>query len=445
MLGAFVRLLYEFRKKETQSDHNLQMAKRTNSPETKTKTKTKTKTNPSKPTKQKSSNFDTTRFIDNKVEKLFNKYFKKKAVLAEHVVALDELRHTCIPSVFRARDWEPLLNPVSPPSELFVREFYANIHTIDKASSSFTKMDDQEERDLWTSTNELLFLNILIECVASGMIVSERFDSHAQNIVTALINRCVKRKFNTKQIKGKWNRMKHAYIDFAFILKQTGFGWDDERHTVVASEEAWSNLLRSNPKLGKYKRQGCPNFNLMGVVFSQFTATGSGCHSSTHAPVSPVNEPLLEQVNYNLGDVQVDLEQDPPVVTQMGTSPALATPSPRYGKRATDGSTPSQNRRKKEKIEAEMSDCVRAMTNFCKVHSSASGSQFTVVNMSGNSEFTQPPCTITKCIRWLSELSPPLPESQYHEAIDRLLENKERQLAFLEMPPERRLEWLYCL
>ncbi|KAB1202478.1 hypothetical protein CJ030_MR8G006228 [Morella rubra] len=47
-----------------------------------------------------------------------------------------------------------------------------------------------------------------------------------------------------KAIKGKWDRLKRAYIDFAFILKQTGFSWDDDRHTVVASEEAWSNLLK---------------------------------------------------------------------------------------------------------------------------------------------------------------------------------------------------------
>ncbi|KAB1222643.1 hypothetical protein CJ030_MR2G010240 [Morella rubra] len=76
-----------------------------------------------------------------------------------------------------------------------------------------------------------------------------RFDTQAQNIAIELINKCVKRPFTAKQIKGKWDRLKRAYSDFTFILKQTGFGWDDDRHTVVASEEAWSNLLKSNPKL----------------------------------------------------------------------------------------------------------------------------------------------------------------------------------------------------
>ncbi|KAB1222630.1 hypothetical protein CJ030_MR2G003651 [Morella rubra] len=223
---------------------------------------------------------------------------------------------------------------------------------------------DQEEHDLWTATNELLLLNILQYCVGNGTIVSRRFDTQAQNIAIELINKCVKRPFTAKQIKGKWDRLKRAYSDFTFILKQTGFGWDNDRHTVVASEEAWSNLLK--------------------------------------ATLSPQN------VRW---------------------------------KRVVDGSVTSQNRRKRERIEAEMSDCVRAMTNFCKVHLATSSSH--VGNMSENSEMSQPPCTITKCIRWLSELSPPLPKSQYHAAIDRLLDNKERQLAFLEMPLERRLEWLY--
>ncbi|KAB1201715.1 hypothetical protein CJ030_MR0G000128 [Morella rubra] len=267
-----------------------------------------------------------------------------------------------------------------------------------------------EEEHLWTTTTELLSLNILRDCVGSGTIVSGRFDAKAQNTVAKLINRCVKRPFTTKQVKGKWDRLKRGYSDFAFILKQTGFGWDDDRHTVVASEEAWSNLLNLNPKLGRYKQQGCPNFDLMRYVFSHSTATGSGRHASTHAPVSPVNEPLSEDVQYNMGPVHVDLEQDPPVITQMG-SPPQATLSPRNvrGKRVVDGS----------------------------------GGH--VGNMSENSEKSQPPCSTMKCIQWLSELSPPLPESQYHAAIDRLLENKERQLAFLEMPPEERLEWLYRL
>ncbi|KAB1200808.1 hypothetical protein CJ030_MR0G006217 [Morella rubra] len=248
------------------------------------------------------------------------------------------------------------------------------------------KMDQEEH--LWTATSGRLLLNILQDCIGNGTIVSGRFDSKAQITVMELINRCVERPFTAKQIKGKWDRLKRAYNDFAFILKQTGFGWDDDRHTVVASEEAWN-------------------------------------------------------VQYNMGHVHVDLEQDPPVITQMGSPPTQATLSPQtvHGKRVVDGSGTSQNRRKREKIEAEMSDCVRAMTNFCKVHSATSGSH--VGNMSENSGMSQPPRTITKCIRWLSELSPPLPELQYHAAIDRLLDNKERQLAFLEMPPERRLEWLY--
>ncbi|KAB1217110.1 hypothetical protein CJ030_MR4G021211 [Morella rubra] len=301
---------------------------------------------------------------------------------------------------------------------------------------------DQEEH-LWTATSGRLLLNILHDYIGNGTIVSGRFDGKAQITVMELINGCVERLFTAKQVKGKWDRLKRAYIDFAFILRQTGFGWDDDTHTVVASEEAWSNLLKGNPKLVRYKRQGCPNFELMKAVFSRSTATGSGRHASTHAPISPVNEPLSGDVQYNRGPVHVDLEQDPPIITQMGSPPTQATLSPRTvrGKRVVDGSGTSQNPRKREKIEAEMFDCVRAMTNFCKVHSATSGNP--VGNMSENSGMSQPPRTITTCIRWLSELSPPLPELQYHAAIDRLLDNKERQLAFLEMPPERRLEWLY--
>lgn len=107
---------------------------------------------------------------------------------------------------------------------------------------------------------------------------------------------------------------------------------------------------------------------------------------------------------------------------------------------------PSMRRRKKERIEVEMSDRVRVMTNFCNVHTNLSiDPNVRGEKASGNSWVSPCERPLSVCIHWLSDLTPPLQEPLYHAAIDHLLENKDIQYVFIEMPPERRLEWLHQL
>lgn len=144
-----------------------------------------------------------------------------------------------------------------------------------------------------------------------------------------------------------------------------------------------------------------------------------------------------------MGPIHIDLEQDLPIVTHLGSPPTLAShfSATIWEASKVSGSAPSRPHRKKEKIKAKMSNRVHVMTNFCRVHQAANSLWQICWEIMGS----QPPHTINNFISQLSQLSLTLLEARYHDAIERLLEKKERQHAVLEMPLERRLEWLYCL
>ncbi|KAB1209417.1 hypothetical protein CJ030_MR6G027716 [Morella rubra] len=89
-----------------------------------------------------------------------------------------------------------------------------------EASGGQTKvqMEEAEDSTLWNAALEQLFMKLLME------------DLNTRRII--------------KQVKGKWNRMKRNHIDFAFVLKQTGFEWRLEADTIEWTDEAWANLMR---------------------------------------------------------------------------------------------------------------------------------------------------------------------------------------------------------
>ncbi|KAB1222562.1 hypothetical protein CJ030_MR2G008901 [Morella rubra] len=95
-------------------------------------------------------------------------------------------------------------------------------------------MEEANDSTLWNAALEALFAELLMEESNAGRIINAKFNIQAQAMVTVGLNRSGLTRFRltTKQVKGKWNRIKRNHSDFAFVLKQTGFGWRPEADTV---------------------------------------------------------------------------------------------------------------------------------------------------------------------------------------------------------------------
>lgn len=129
-------------------------------------------------------------------------------------------------------------------------------------------------------------------------------------------------------------------------------------------------LLQRYPKLTKYKRVEYPYFDLLENIFAPSIAVDlDGTPRHKKSTISE-GKPLPEEVS-SFGAIHVDLEQDLHVVTHLSHTPSplsIGVLTPKW--EGVFG--PSMRRRKKERIEVEMSDHVRVMTNFCNVHTNLS-------------------------------------------------------------------------
>ncbi|KAB1222037.1 hypothetical protein CJ030_MR2G017936 [Morella rubra] len=116
---------------------------------------------------------------------------------------------------------------------------------LERSDRCEVRIEEAEDSTLWNAALEVLFVELFMEESNVGRIFDGNFNVQAQVTVTATLNQSglTRIRLTTKQVKGKWNRMKRNYSDFTFVLKQTGFGWRPEADTVDGTDEAWSNVM----------------------------------------------------------------------------------------------------------------------------------------------------------------------------------------------------------
>ncbi|KAB1219533.1 hypothetical protein CJ030_MR3G012329 [Morella rubra] len=85
----------------------------------------------------------------------------------------------------------------------------------------------------------------------------------------------------------------------------SGFGWNPETNTVSAAKEAWQNYLEKHPEAQKFRKQGCADYNLLGLIFNASTATGMGAHGSSKSPTDVDTEDALEE--WMQGGIHADI------------------------------------------------------------------------------------------------------------------------------------------
>ncbi|KAL6331654.1 hypothetical protein AAG906_011595 [Vitis piasezkii] len=133
--------------------------------------------------------------------------------------------------------------------------------------------------------------------------------------------------------------------EFSDLLKHTGFGWDAE-----------TNTMHAHPNAKRFRSKGCPNYNLLGLIFNSSTTIGALHYSSTQDPPNIDDEDEMDD-NLEHGGVHVDVHDtkildDPQRVEMVG---GVTTHS---GKHATNSLL--ERRGKKESKLSQMGDALKA-------------------------------------------------------------------------------------
>ncbi|RVW82916.1 L10-interacting MYB domain-containing protein [Vitis vinifera] len=230
-----------------------------------------------------------------------------------------------------------------------------------------TEITDVEDAGTWRGNIEKIFIDVMVNEVNKGNMDSGTFSTNTWRRILLEVNSQGKRNFNLKQLKQKFNRLRAMHREFSDLLKHTGFGWDAETNTVHALEETWQNYIRAHPNAKRFRSKGCPNYNLLGLIFNPSTATGALHYSSTQDPPNTDDEDEMDD-NLEHGGVHVDVDteipDDPPQPEMAG---GVTT---RSGKRVTDSLL--ERKGKKESRLSQMGDALKAWVEASKARTETS-------------------------------------------------------------------------
>ncbi|KAB1216122.1 hypothetical protein CJ030_MR4G006398 [Morella rubra] len=197
----------------------------------------------------------------------------------------------------------------------------------------------------------------------------------AQATITAVLNHSGLTRFRlmSKQVKGKWNRMKRNHGNFTFVLKQTGSRLRPKADTIEGTDEAWANLMRVNPKLQRFKTKGWPYYHILGHIFNRSTTTSA---LTTPLSMNPQNSDKEQNLERALIDGTVHINLETVSVFNAPLEALLQNNQPAYVlyKRISHESCNLGSQGKTAKLESQMRNACRAMTNLCNSKAERSSS-----------------------------------------------------------------------
>ncbi|KAJ3822190.1 hypothetical protein F5880DRAFT_1576553 [Lentinula raphanica] len=202
-------------------------------------------------------------------------------------------------------------------------------------------------RAKWDATSEDILIEGVKKAVASGIKADKNFKPQVyQSIASDLAKAgyC----FDACQVKSRWNRFKASWKTVNFLRSLSGFGWDEDKKCVTATEDVWKALLYNEDGSKKkkfeeyhyFKTHNFPYYNDINALVGDNAAQGDQAFSSTSGSdaSSSWSTPIF-------GSQEDDTSQ---AVDLDGTSPAVLD-----GSQSTDDglaqSTPTQSAGSKHK------------------------------------------------------------------------------------------------
>ncbi|CAL5430183.1 unnamed protein product [Camellia sinensis] len=107
-----------------------------------------------------------------------------------------------------------------------------------------------------------------------------------------------------------------AYNTFVKWKNHTGFGWDEQRKTVMAPDDVWDHFVKAHPRAKVFRKKDLDHIDLLDVLFANSQATGALARASTQGPPTSDEERDIQSaffgvgVNSNTDSIPIDDDMD---------------------------------------------------------------------------------------------------------------------------------------
>ncbi|KAA1102417.1 hypothetical protein PGTUg99_033775 [Puccinia graminis f. sp. tritici] len=180
------------------------------------------------------------------------------------------------------------LNPRETPAPTST----ANQPCSDSGDSETPRGTTRPRTLQWTSVMEKAAIQLYYDAALEGRRLDNGFKSDVhQHVVNKLNEQFPGAEFTISKCKSKLSQsFKKEYDAFLACRNASGFGWDEIRCEVTASNDVWEHFLKSHPQARRFRNQPFPEWEQLQVIFGA-SATGDAAKSLTqHAKEGTVRD-----------------------------------------------------------------------------------------------------------------------------------------------------------
>ncbi|XP_075633552.1 uncharacterized protein LOC142606022 [Castanea sativa] len=123
---------------------------------------------------------------------------------------------------------------------------------------------------MWPPHIEHIFIKIMVEEQIKGNMENGVFKGLMWETMTQELNKRTGKKFITKKVFQKHNRLWGKKRKWSQLLNRTGLGWDEASQTVTCTDKVWVHVVAANRNANNLRKKGCPNYDKLRQLFAQY-------------------------------------------------------------------------------------------------------------------------------------------------------------------------------
>ncbi|THU77599.1 hypothetical protein K435DRAFT_877641 [Dendrothele bispora CBS 962.96] len=134
----------------------------------------------------------------------------------------------------------------------------------------------------WTAEAEALLIEHLIEAKQKGLMSENNFTSKVYTSAASYLGSKGYR-FTKHQVKARWTRFKKDFKIVAKLRTLSGFGCDNARNMVTATDQVWDAYLAGHSKARPFRNKPFIHYDDIAGLVGHSTATGALAISSENS------------------------------------------------------------------------------------------------------------------------------------------------------------------
>ncbi|XP_038718028.1 uncharacterized protein LOC120011071 [Tripterygium wilfordii] len=144
-----------------------------------------------------------------------------------------------------------------------------NLLGLDIGCCGANQLNDshQQRTAKWTPSRDRYFINLMLEQVRQGYMVSQKFNEEAWGEMATKLNAEFGSHYNRNDLKIRFINLRKRFNDMKILIDDNGFYWDEMHQMITANDDHWDLYLKEHPEARAYHCRTLPNYNDLFLIY----------------------------------------------------------------------------------------------------------------------------------------------------------------------------------